>query len=71
MSEKEALLPTKRIFATKVPSKVHDCTDHLRSEISPRAIATFHNIEKTRKQEEAISIKCLLCSHFDKILYLL
>jgi len=25
MSEKEALLPTKRIFATNIPSKVRNC----------------------------------------------
>jgi len=50
--------------------KVRYCVDHLRSEISFRAFTTFHNIEKTRKQEEAILIKCVLCSYFDKISYL-
>ena len=52
MSEKEALLPTKRIFcssATNAPSK--EPPDHLRSEISSRALATFQNIGKARKQE--------------------
>jgi len=45
------------------------CADHLRCEISSRAFATFQNKQKTRKQEEAICIKCVLCSYFDKILY--
>ena len=57
MSEKEALLPTKRISATNAPLKVRKYSeppDHLRSEISPRALATFQNIGKARKQGEAI-----------------
>jgi len=56
-------------FVTNTPSKVRNCADHLRSEISSRALATFPNKEKTRKQDEAIWIKCALCSYFDKILY--
>jgi len=39
------------------PLKVRKCavlTDHLRSEITFRALATFQNIGKTRKQGEAI-----------------
>jgi len=46
MSEKEALLPTKRIFcnnAKMLPLKVRKCAeapDHLRNEISSRAFAT-------------------------------
>jgi len=51
MSEKEALLTTKHIFATNSPSKMCNCADCWRSEISPRALATFQNTEKTRKQE--------------------
>jgi len=52
MSEKEALLPTKRIFAINAPN-LRNCTvppDHLRSEVSYRALATFQNIGKTIKQ---------------------
>jgi len=51
MSEKEALLPARRIFVTNTPSKVRNCADHLPSEISSRVLATFQNKEKTRKQE--------------------
>jgi len=57
MSEKEALLPTKRIFCNQCSSKgVKVCKyaeppDHLRSEISSRALATFQNIGKARKQK--------------------
>jgi len=57
MSEKEALLPTKRFFATgqpMLPLKVRKCAeppDHLRNEISSRALATLQNIGKARKQE--------------------
>jgi len=42
--------------------------DHLRSEITSRALATFQNIGKARKQE-AIWIKCVVCSYFHKILH--
>jgi len=52
MSEKEALLPTKRIFCNWC-SKVRNCAappDHLGSEISYRALATFQNTGKTIKQ---------------------
>jgi len=55
MSEKEALLPTKRIFCNQCSSEERKCVeppDHLRSEItSRRALATFQNIGKARKQE--------------------
>ena len=37
-------------------TEARNCADHLRSEISSRALAPFQNIEKTRKQEEAIWI---------------
>jgi len=53
MSEKEALLPTKRIFTTNAPFKVRNCEvprDHLHSEISSRALVTIQHIGKTRKQ---------------------
>jgi len=40
--------------------------DRLRSEISPRALATVQNIGKIRKQEAAL-IKCVVCSYFHKI----
>jgi len=43
-------------FAISAPSKVRNCAvppDHLRSEISSRALAAFQNIGKTT---EAISI---------------
>ena len=56
-------------FATITPSKVRNCGDHLRCEISSRALVTFQNIENTRKQEETIWIKYALCSYFDKISY--
>jgi len=38
-------------FATNTHSEVRNCTDHLRSEISSRALATFQNRKKTQKQE--------------------
>jgi len=41
-------------FVTNTPSKVRNCADYLRSEIPSRALATFQNKEKTRKQDEAI-----------------
>jgi len=53
MSEKEALLPTKSIFFAINAPKVRNCAvppDHLRSEASYRALATFQNIGKTTKQ---------------------
>jgi len=40
--------------ATNTPPKVRKCAeppDHLRSEISSRALATFQNIGKAQKQE--------------------
>ena len=40
-------------LATNDPSKVHNCTDHLHSEISSRALAKFHNIEKIKKLFES------------------
>jgi len=54
MSEKDALLPTKRISATNPPlntRKRAEPPDHLRSDISSHALATFQNIGKTRKPE--------------------
>ena len=57
--------------ATDAPLKVRKFAEppsHLRSKISSRALATFQNIEKARKQE-AISIKCVVCSYFHKILH--
>jgi len=39
-------------FAINAPSNVRNCVvppDHLRSEISSRALATFQNIGKTKK----------------------
>ena len=51
MSEKEALLPTKRIFCNSATNAPSEPPDHLRSEISSRALATFQNIGKARIQE--------------------
>jgi len=51
MSEKEALLPTKRIFCNQC--SLLRCAvppDHLSSEISSRVLATFQIIGKARKQ---------------------
>jgi len=50
MSEKVALLPTKRIFTTNAPFKVRNCEvppDYLYSEISSHALVTIQNIGKT------------------------
>jgi len=38
-------------FATSAPSKVCNCADRWRSEISSRALATFQTTEKAQKQE--------------------
>ena len=70
MSEKEALLPIIRICLQSILSlEVRKCAvppEHLRSEISPRALATFQNIGKARKQEATL-VKCVVCSYFHKI----
>ena len=65
MSEKEALLTTKHIFAINAPSA------QMRSTTRPfvyRALATFQIIGKVRKQGAAIWIKCVDFSYFHKIL---
>jgi len=57
--------------ATNAPLKVlkwAEPPDHLRSEISSCALATFQNIGKARKQE-AIWIKGAVCSYIHKILH--
>ena len=57
VSEKWALLSTKRFFLTNVPLQImRKCAvpvppDHLRSEISSRVLATFQIIGEARKQE--------------------
>jgi len=55
MSEKEALLPTKRILQPMLPLKVRKCAvrpDYLRSAISSRALAAFQNMEKHDTKEK-------------------
>jgi len=64
MSEREALLPTKRIFCNqcslwRCANAQYHHADHLRSEISSRALATFQIIGKVRKQGEDIWIRCV------------
>jgi len=63
---KEACLKKKHccqqsaFSATNAPLKVRKCAepqDNLRSEISRRALATFQNIGKARKQEATL-IRC-------------
>jgi len=58
-------------FSATNALKLRKCAeppDRLRSEISSRALATFQNIGKSRKQE-AISIKCVVCLYFHKVLH--
>jgi len=73
MSEKEALLPTKRSFAIDAPSKVRNWTEAYHQIIcavkSQTALATFQNIGKTIKKGRYFN-KNVFCSYFDKILYL-
>jgi len=57
MSEKEALLQQNAFFAINYPSKIRKSAvppEHLRIEISSRALVTFQIIGKARKQGEAI-----------------
>jgi len=49
--KKEHYCQHSAFFATNVASQVRNCAGYLRSEISSRALATFHNITKRRKQE--------------------
>jgi len=61
---------------TNVLFKMSNCANVQNHQIScavkshSRALATFRNIGKARKQE-AIWMKCVLCSYFDNILHLL
>jgi len=67
MTEKEAFLATKRIFAINAPSIVRNCAvppDHLRSEISYRALTTFQNIGETTKQGTLFQLNMYFVSIF-------
>ena len=59
----QPVFPVRRATAqyhqTSVARKSHSC-----------AFATFQNTGKTRKQREPIWVRCVLCSCFDKNLYL-
>ena len=59
--QKHAFSATVQPILLMVP-KCAEPPEHLRSEISSRALATFQNIGKARKQE-AIWIKCVACSY--------
>ena len=67
----KALLPPSASFAINAPFYVRNCVvppDHLRSEISSRALAPFQKIGKARKQE-ASWIKSVVCPYLHKILH--
>ena len=75
MSEKEALLPTKYIFLTKVPSKLWICAvppDNLGSEISfSRNCNIPKHCENIKTKRTYLNYVCTLFGrYFDKILYL-
>ena len=62
-----------RFLQTMLPLKVCKCAappDHLRSEVSSRALVTFKIIAKVWKQGEGIWIKCVDFSYFREILHL-
>jgi len=72
VKEKDAANKT-HFLQPMLPLKVRNCVvtpEHLRSEISTRALATFQSTGKERKQGEGIRIKCVVCSYFHKILHL-
>jgi len=53
--EKKHRCQQSAFSATNAPLKVRKCAeppDHLRREITSRALATFQNIGKARKQED-------------------
>jgi len=67
----KALLPPSASFAINAPFYVRNCVvppDHVRSEISSRALAPFQKIGKARKQE-ASSIKSVVSSYLHEILH--